>query len=163
MEKTYNEVIGLSNTLGGMSRDKHPFSITLGKNIKVIDKVVADYNELRMAIIDKYVKRDEKGDALGVMKAVDVAEGEEPRMERVKNPQRIDETEWSDRDAFEKELGELNMQKISFELTPVDASTVYLNLQVNKELTIRQYLDSNMEPGLLLYLNEYGFWSNLGI
>ena len=163
MEKTYNEVIGLSNTLGGMSRDKHPFSITLGKNIKVIDKVVADYNELRMAIIDKYVKRDEKGDALGVMKAVDVAEGEEPRMERVKNPQRIDETEWSDRDAFEKELAELNVQKVSFELTPVDASTVYLNLQVNKELTIRQYLDSNMEPGLLLYLNEYGFWSNLGI
>src|SRR3972149_11271554 len=105
MDKTYNEIIGLSNTLGGMSREKHPFSIALGKNIKAIDKVVADYNEKRMVIIDKYVKRDEEGNALGVLKPVniDLKEGEEQKMERVKNPQRIDETEWSDRESFEKE------------------------------------------------------------
>jgi hypothetical protein len=163
MEKTYNEIIGFNNTLAGMSRERWPFGVTLAKNIKLMDKIIADYNEKRQAVIDQFVKRDENGEILGVMLDVKVSEGEEPRQERVKNPTRIDETEWIDREAFDKAVADLNSTKINLELIQVDANQVYFNLQANRDMTIAQYLDSNAEPGLMIYLSEFGFFKNLDL
>ena len=163
MEKTYNEIIGFNNTLAGMSRERWPFGVTLAKNIKMMDKVIADYNEKRQAVIDKFVKRDEDGNILGVMRPVPGKEGEETRMERIKNPTRIDETEWVDREGFDKELAALNESKITVDLVQVDVNTVYFNLQANRDMTFGQYLDANTEPGLIIYLNDFGFFKNLDL
>ena len=163
MTKSYNEIIGLNNALAGMSRERWPFGIILAKNIKMMDRIILEYNDKRQAVIDKYVKRDEAGQIMGVMRDVQVKEGEEPRQERVKNPSRIDDTEWLDRAAFDKELLELNAQSIEIELAPVDANTVYFNSRANRDMTISQYLDSNAEPSLVLYLSEFGFFKNLEI
>lgn len=163
MQKTYNEIIGLNNTLAGMSRERWPFGMTLAKNIKIMDKIVLEYNEKRQAIIDKYAKRDDAGEILGILKDVQVKEGEEPRQERVKKPQRIDETEWTDREAFDKEIFELNQQKCELGLIEVDVKTVYFNMQANRDMTISQYLDTNAEPSLVLYLDDYGFFKNLEV
>jgi hypothetical protein len=163
MEKTYNDIIGLNNTLAGMSRERWPFGIILAKDIKLMDKIVLEYNELRQAAIDKFVKRDENGEILGVMRDVPVKEGEAPRQERVKNPRRIDETEWNDREGFDKALAELNGKKVNLELIPVDVNTVYFNVQANRDMTIGQYIDSNMEPSLMLYLMDFGFFQNLEV
>jgi hypothetical protein len=164
MQKTYNEIISLNGTLAGMSRDRWPFGIILAKDIKIMDKVIMEYNEKRQAIIDKYVMRDEAGEILGVMRPVqpehELAEGETVQMERVKNPRRIDETEWIDRAAFEKELAELNEQNAELELVPVDLDTVFFNMQANRDMKIREFIDSNMEPSLVLFLSDYGFWKN---
>ena len=161
MEKNYNEVIGLNNTFAGMSRDRWPFGITLAQNIKAMDKIINEYNGMRQAAIDKFVKRDENGEILGVLRDVLVNEGEAPRQERVKNPRRIDETEWNDREGFDKALAELNEQKVNLELIPVDVNTVYFNIQANRDMTIKQFIDSNMEPSLMLYLMDFGFFKNL--
>lgn len=163
MEKTYNEIIGFNNTLAGMSRERWPFGVTLAKNIKMMDKIIADYNEKRQAVIDQFVKRDEEGNILGVMRPAQVKDGEEPRMERVKNPTRIDETEWIDRAAFDKALAELNESKVNLELIQVDVNTAYFNLQANRDMTFGQYLDANTEPGLIIYLNDFGFFKNLDL
>ncbi len=163
MEKTYNDIIGLNNTLAGMSRERWPFGIILAKDIKIMDKIVLAYNEERQAAIDKFVKRDENGEILGVLRDVPVKEGEEPRQERVKNPRRIDETEWNDREGFDKALAELNGKKVNLELIPVDVNTVYFNVQANRDMTIGQYIDSNMEPSLMLYLMDFGFFQNLEV
>jgi hypothetical protein len=164
MQKTYNEIISLNGTLAGMSRDRWPFGIILAKDIKIMDKVIMEYNEKRQAIIDKYVMRDEAGEILGVRRPVqpehELAEGETVQMERVKNPRRIDETEWIDRAAFEKELAELNEQNAELELVPVDLDTVFFNMQANRDMKIREFIDSNMEPSLVLFLSDYGFWKN---
>lgn len=163
MQKTYNEIISLNNTLAGMSRDRWPFGITLAKNIKTMDRVITSYNELREVIIDKFAKRDEDGKILGIMQDVPVKEGEEPRQERIAEPKRIDETEWTDRAEFETELTALNEQESEFELTPVDVATVYYNGQANRDMTIKEFVDTNMEPSLVLYLSDYGFFKNLDL
>lgn len=163
MQKTYNDIISLNNTLAGMARERWPFGITLAKNIKLMDKIVLDYNEKRQAIIDKYVKRDEDGEILGVLRDVPVGEGEEPRKERVKNPRRIDETEWNDFEGFNKELTELNTVLTEIELAPVDVDTIYFSIQANRDMTIRQYIDANAEPSLMLYLADFGFFKNLDL
>lgn len=164
MQKTYNEIISLNGTLAGMSRDRWPFGIILAKDIKIMDKVIMEYNEKRQAIIDKYVMRDEAGEILGVFRPVnpdqELKEGEEHIVERIKNPRRIDETEWIDRAAFEKELAELNEQNAELELVPVDLDTVFFNMQANRDMKIREFVDSNMEPSLVLFLSDYGFWKN---
>lgn len=164
MQKTYNEIISLNGTFAGMSRDRWPFGIILAKDIKIMDKVIMEYNEKRQAIIDKYVMRDEAGEILGVFRPVnpdqELKEGEEQMVERIKNPRRIDETEWIDRAAFEKELAELNEQNAELELVPVDLDTVFFNMQANRDMKIREFVDSNMEPSLVLFLSDYGFWKN---
>ena len=163
MEKTYNDIIGLNNTLAGMSRERWPFGITLAKNIKLMDKIVLAYNDKRQAAIDQFVKRDENGEILGVLRDVPVKEGEQPRQERIKNPRRIDETEWSDREGFDKALAELNGEKVNLELIPVDVNAVYFNVQANRDMTVQQYIDANMEPSLMLYLMDFGFFQNLEV
>ena len=164
MQKTYNDVIGLNNTLANMSRERWPFGVVLAKNIKYMDKVVIEYNAKREEIVDKYAKRDEGGKILGIMRDVPgfvPKEGETIPQERVKDPKRIDETEWNDRASFDKELFELNAQSIELDLIPVDVNSVYYSMQANRDMTIRQYLDANTEPGLMLYLNEFGFFKNM--
>ena len=163
MLKTYNEIIGLNNTLAGMARDRWPFGITLAKNIKIMDKIVLDYNEKRQAVIDEYAKRDDEGNILGIMQDVPVKEGEEPRQERIKQPRRIDETEWTDRASFEAKLDELNKQSVELELMPVDVNTTFFSNQANRDMTVAQHLDANAEPSLVLYLEEYGFFKNLNL
>ena len=103
----------------------------------------------------------EDGKILGIMRDVPVKEGEEPRQERITEPKRIDETEWTDRTEFEKELTALNEQNSDFELAPVDVATVYYNAQANRDMTIKEFVDTNMEPSLVLYLSDYGFFKNL--
>lgn len=161
MEKNYNDVIGLNNTLAGMSRDRWPFGISLAANIRMMDKIINEYNDKRQVIIDKFVKRDENGEILGIMRDVPVKEGEAQIQERIKNPRRIDETEWTDREGFDKALAELNKETVKIELTPVDVDTIYFNMQANKDMTIRQFIDANMEPSLVLYLLDFGFFKNL--
>ena len=161
MLKSYTDVISLNNTLAGMSRDRWPFGVTLAKNIKLMDKLITEYNEKREEIINKYAKRDDAGALLGILRAVEVAEGEEPRTERVQNPTRIDETEWTDRATFDAEVFELNKQEVEIELSPVDVATTYYNMQANRDMTILQFVDANMEPSLVLYLSDYGFFKNI--
>ena len=164
MQKTHNDIISLNGTLAGMSRERWPFGTILAKNIKIMDKVIMDYNEKRQAIIDKYVMRDEAGEILGVFRPVNpdqvLKEGEERMVERIKNPRRIDETEWTDREAFDKELAELNESMTELELVPVDLNTVFFNMQANRDMKISEFIDANMEPSLMLFLSDYGFWKN---
>jgi len=171
MEKTYNEVLALSNTLNAVSRQKTPFSVGLAKNLKITEAVLNEYNVKREEVVDKFVKRDEAGNILGVEKEVKNAEGivvmvegtETPQMERIKNPQRIDETEWIDRAEFEKELIALNSTKVELDLKPIDVKKKYLDLNTGKDLTIEDYLDTNFEAGLLIFLTGYGFFTGLDI
>ena len=163
MEKTYNDAIGFNNTLAGMARERWPFGISLAKDIKIMDKLIIAYNELREAVVNKYAKRNEDGEILGIWRDLPAKEGEEPKKERVVKPTRIDETEWTDKAAFEKELTELNAQKVDFVLSPVDVNTVYYNQHANKEMTILQYIDANMEPSLVLYLSDFEFFKNLNL
>ena len=46
---------------------------------------------------------------------------------------------------------------------PVDVNTVYFNIQANRDMSIGQYLDSNAEPSLVLYLMDFGFFKNLDL
>ena len=163
MLKNYNDIIGLNNALAGMARERWPFGITLAKNIKIMDQVILDYNEKRQAIIDQFVKRDQEGNILGVLRDVPVKDGEEPKQERVVNPRRIDDTEWTDRDGFNAALEALNAESIEVELSPVDVNQVYFNMQAGRDMTVAQYLDSNAETSLVLYLNEFGFFKNLEV
>lgn len=161
MQKTYNDIIGLNNTMAGMSRERWPFGMILAKNIKIMDKIIMEYNEKREKVIDLYAKRDEEGKILGVLRPLPAAEGVEPIMERVKEPTRIDDTEWTDRAALDGALAELNKQMTEIELIPVDVETPYFNMQANRDMKISQYLDANMEPSLVLYLEDYGFFKGL--
>ena len=170
MKKTYNEVMAISNTLNAVSRQKTPFSVGIARNLKVLEPLIADYNVKREEIVDKYVKRDEEGNILGVKKPK-VDEAGKPVLddqqvqiiERVKEPQRIDETEWNDQDAFEKELKVLNEITIDLELKSIDVTKKYLDLATGKEITIEEYLDINFEAGLIIFLNDNGFFSGLDI
>jgi hypothetical protein len=164
MNKNYNEVIGLSNTLASISRDRWPFNLTIAKNMKALDTVILEYNKQREEIIDKYAMRDSEGKILGVEMPVKgkLAPGEEPKMERIQNPTRIDETAWTDRAAFDKELKELNEKTVDFTLAPVDAKKVFLDNKTGRETTVEEFLDNGgMEPGMIVFLHEFGFFTNL--
>ena len=171
MKKTYNEVLALSNTLNAVSRNKIPFSVGLAKNLKHVETILNDYNVKREEVVDKFVKRDAEGNILGVEREVKDKAGnvlfvegtETPQMERVQKPQRIDETEWNDREAFEKELIALNATTVELDLKPIDVKKKYLDLNTGKDLAIEDYLDTNFEPSLLIFLSNYGFFSGLDI
>lgn len=167
MEKKYSEIIGLNNTVAGMSRESWPFNLTIAENIRTLDALTLTYNEKRQVIIDKYAMRDETGAYLGVLRPLPqkpAQEGEPAQeivTERVKNPKRMDEIEWSDRDALNRELTELNDSVVELSLVPVDLEKKYFDRKAERVMTIGEYVDANMESGLIIYLSDFGFFKNL--
>ena len=170
MEKTYNEVLAINNTLNAVSRNKTPFSIGIARNLKILETALADYNTSREDLVDKYVVRDSEGNIMGVEKQkldekgkVVLDKDNKPVMERVEKPQRIDETEWTDSEQFQAELTVLNDTKVDLKLIAIDVKKKYIDLATNKEMTIEQFLDVNFEAGLIIFLVDNGFLTGLDL
>lgn len=183
MEKTFNEILALNNTLSALSQQRHPFSVGLAKDIKIIEKTLETYNKDREALVDKYAKRDESSKLLGILKPIDPAKKKEQAkrqlevpneevevdasvpegMERVVDPKLIDEIEWEDKEKFLEELKVLNEGKIDIILFPIDVTKKFLHTQTGKELTIEDYVNTQLEAGLVLFLSDFGFFANLDI
>ena len=149
-----------------MSQQRHPFGIAISKNIKIVEEVLKPYAAKREDIIDTYAVRDEEGNFVGVMiddpKGVADENGVKPKI-RTENPQKINEIEWKDQTALLKELDTLGRQKTSITLYPIDVNKAYLDSKSGKQITIGEYIDQTFEGSLILYLDSFGFWSNLDI
>lgn len=188
MKKNYNEVMALSNTLAMLSQQKHPFSVLLAKNIRSVDTILTAYNKLREDLVDKYAMRDEEGNLLGIYKPIDLNKKKDempkelsppakdkadekvkkskkgkPGMERVEDPKLIDDIEWNDKEAFMKDLEELNKKEVELEISPVDVAKTFLHVASNKEMTIEDYINTHIEAGLVLFLDDYSFFAGLAI
>lgn len=113
-------------------------------------------------MVDRFAKTDEEGKLLGVMKQTKDDEGKVID-KRVENPQVIDDIEWSDKDAFMEELNKLNDAEVEVTLEGVPVSKKFYHMQHGREFTIEEYLNSSMEPGMILYLEKIGMLTGLDL
>ena len=165
VKQDYNQVMQLQQVVTAMGQQRHPFGIGISKNIKILEALVTPYNEKREALIDKYAVRDEEGNFVGAMIPNPDAkdDNDEPKEIRVASPQKVNEIEWNDKDAFLTALNDLGQEQVQVSLSPINCEKKYLDTKANIESTIGDYVDRTFEGSLILYLNTFGFWSGLDL
>lgn len=160
VNKSYNELISLSNVLNSLSQQKAPFSIAIAKNIQQLKPILEDFEAKRKDIIDKYALVDEEGTILGVYKTNE----ETGEKERVKEPKTFNEIEWQDGVTLNDVLTDIdNLTKDTVEvvLYPIDVSMKYFDKEAKERLAIREYIDKEVEAELVLFLDNMGLLENL--
>ena len=162
MKITNSELIALHQTLMQLSRQKLPFNVLLAKNLQRVEKLVNDYSDVRTEMVNRYAKTDEEGKLLGVEKQVK-DEDNKVINKRVENPQVIDDIEWNDKEKFLEELNALNDKELEITLDGVPVSKKFYHMQHGREFTIEEYLNSAMEPGMILYLEKIGMLTGLDL
>jgi hypothetical protein len=156
MNITNNELIALHQTLLSLSRQKLPFNVAIAKNLQAVEKHINEYSDKRSKLVEAHAKTDELGKLLGVMKPVKGDQTDPPTMERVKDPQVIDDIEWDNKEKFMEELTAFNSEEVELTLTGVSVKKKFFHMQHGRDFTIEEYLNSAMEPGMILYLDKMG-------
>jgi len=162
MKVTNSELIALHQTLIALSRQKHPFNVTLAKNLQRVEKLVNDYSDERTTLVERYAKTDEDGKLLGVEKTTKDTENN-VIVERIKEPQMIEDIEWNNKEEFIKEIESMNKTEVEIGLETIDAKKSFYHMEHKREFTIEEYLNTGMEPGMILYLEKIGMLTGLDL
>jgi len=162
MEITNSELINMHQTLIQLSKQKLPFNVLIAKNLQRVEKLVNDYSDTRTVLVERYAKTDEEGKLLGIEKTIKDEESNVV-VERIKEPQMIDDIEWDDKEAFMKELMTLNETKVTPALDSVSVKKSFYHMAANRDFTIGEYMDTQIEPGMILYLEKIGMITDLDL
>lgn len=146
-----SEVMGLNGVFNVLSQQKTPFGILIAHNVRQLKSVVKKYDDDKEVIQDKYLKKTEEGKFLGIEK-----DGK-----RVKNPSRFDEIECEDREAFNEAIKSLDSKEIDVpKLRVIDCSKKIYWSKRDKEVTIREWMETEMAPAFIMVLDEFGLLKN---
>lgn len=142
------ELVSFNRFLTENFQDKKvPFSLHITKMLRDIAEPVKKYDEDRLAIIQKYATVDENGNLIGKMKEDGT---------RIENPQLLTDLEIDDLEGMAKELDELGMKEVEFTVEPLDLSKTYYNTDLKEKSTVEEYIDTNLEPGVIAVMNSFG-------
>lgn len=153
MEKKTSEVMGLNGVLGVLAQMKSPFGILIAQNVKKLKPLIKKYEEEKEIIQDKYLKKDDEGNFIGIKKE----DGK-----RVEKPVLFKDIECVDRKAFEKEIQDLDDKLIEVpELREIDCSKKIYWSKREKEVSIQEWIDLEVSPSFIMVLDEFGLLKNL--
>lgn len=156
MKKKQSEVIGLNGVFNALTQMKTPFGILIAHNSRKLKSIVKKYDEEKELIQDKFLKKDNEGNFLGVLRKD--ANGNEKRVEK---PTLFSDIECTDRKAFEKAIKDLDSKEIEVsDLRSIDCAKKIYWSKRDKEVTIREWMDSELAPIFILSLDEFGLLKN---
>jgi len=157
--KTYGELIALNNVFNTLSQRKAPFSIIIAKNIQQLKEIMSEYDEKRKDIIDKNALVDDEGNILGIY-----VENDKGEKERVKEPKTFNDIEWQDGVTLESVLGEideLTKEEKEVVLYPINCDLKYFDKDAKERLSIREYIDKEVEADVILFLDDMSLLEKL--
>lgn len=146
MKITAGNAINLKTNLDNFAQRQVPFALVITKNIKKLEKIVADFEEKKDAALHKYAILDEAGNFIPATKEDGT---------KYENPQTIDQIELSDRDALVKTISELENTEYDVDFETIDTEKLYYDSKIGEKMKVADFIDANMEPALIMYLAQF--------